>query len=160
AAVIASLALALRDRTISAVILAVLATYFHFLVGGFWALAIVVLIKLHTGSSLRAVQFLAVYTILVLPLVGLVAYEQFFLAAEGGPNPGLSINQIYSIRNPHHVAPFEHLRVWLPGIGGALGVTALLATCVRWPPPPVPSKSRATILLLARWLLILHAYLL
>ena len=162
AAVIASLALALRDRRTSALILAVLATYFHFLVGGFWALAIVVLIALHTGSYLRAVQFLAIYTILVLPLVGLVAYEQFFLAAEGGPNPGLSTNQIYSeIRVPHHVAPFKQLKLWLPGIGGALGVTALLAICVHWPPPPpVPSKSRATILLLARWLLILYIYLL
>jgi hypothetical protein len=161
AAVIASLALALRNRRTSALILAALATYFHFLVGGFWALAIVVLIALHTGSYLRAAQFLAIYMILALPLVGLVAYEQFFLAAEGGPNPGLSTNQIYSeIRAPHHVAPFKQLRAWLPGIGGALGVTALLAICVRWPPPPVPPKSRATILLLAQWLLILHAYLL
>src|SRR5262249_33302623 len=161
AAVIASLALALRDRRTSALVLAVLATYFHFLVGGFWALAIVVLIALRTGSYLRAAQFLAIYMILVLPLVGLLAYEQFFLAAEGGPNTGLSTNQIYSeIRAPHHVAPFRQLKAWLPGIGGALGVTALLAICVRWPPPPpVPSKSRATILLLARWLLILHAYL-
>lgn len=160
AAVIAALALVLRDRCTSAVVLAVLATYFHFLVGGYWALAIVVLIVLHTGSYLRAAQFLAIYIILVLPLVGLVAYEQFFLAAEE-PNSGLSTNQIYSeIRSPHEVAPFRQLGNWLPGIGNALGVMALLAICVRWPPPPVPPRSRATILLLVWWLLILHAYLL
>src|SRR5260370_36606047 len=71
AAVIAALALALRNRRTSALMLTVLATYFHFLVGGFWALAIVVLIALHTRSYLRAAQFLAIYTILGLPLVGL-----------------------------------------------------------------------------------------
>ena len=60
------LGFAFRNKFLSAVILMAAATYLHFLVGGFWALAIV-LIHWFTSPRVRTtLYYLGVYTVLVL----------------------------------------------------------------------------------------------
>ena len=53
AAVFASIGLAWRDKDLAAVAFAGLATYLHFLVGGFWAVAVIGLIGLKSASVPR-----------------------------------------------------------------------------------------------------------
>jgi len=53
AAVFASIGLAWRDKDFAAVGVAALATYLHFLVGGFWAVAVIGLIGLKSGNVRR-----------------------------------------------------------------------------------------------------------
>ena len=154
AAVFASIGLAWRDKDLAAVGVAALATYLHFLVGGFWAGAVIGLIGLKSGNLLRMGRALFVYTVLCLPILAILLYEWFFAPMPDISDLDLTINQIYSaFRNPHHVAPFStgQLRAWLPGIGGMAAATCLMAI-LAW---QEDSERRV----LARWLLVMYAYL-
>lgn len=125
ALVFAAIGFLLGGRRWLAVSLAVAATYVHVLVGGFW-FVFMLAVLLGMGSGLRsAARLFGWYAICVLPMVGLIAYEQLFSLA-GGPSEsadGLSPSYIYSIfRLPHHAAPFEDPRTWAKGFAANLAL--------------------------------------
>jgi hypothetical protein len=153
AAVFAAIGLAWRDKDFAAVGVAALATYLHFLVGGFWAVAVIGLIGLKSGNVRRMGAALFAYTVLCLPILAILVYEWLLAPMPAISDLDLTITQIYSaFRNPHHVAPFSgHLHDWLPGIGWMAAATCLVAI-LAWQDAP---ERRV----LARWLLGLYAYL-
>jgi hypothetical protein len=153
AAIFASIGLAWRDKDLAAVSVAALATYLHFLVGGFWAVAVIGLIGLRTGNVLRMGAALLVYTALCLPIFAILLYEWFFAPMPDISDLDLTITQIYSaFRNPHHVAPFSgHFRAWLPGISWMAAATCLMAIAA-W-------QEHSERRVLARWLLAMYTYL-
>ena len=153
AAVFASIGLAWRDKALAAVALATLATYLHFLVGGFWAVAVIWLIGLKSGNVRRMGGALLAYTLLCVPILAILVYEWFFAPMADISDLDLTITQIYSaFRNPHHVAPFSgQLSAWLPGISWMAAATCLM-TVLAWE----ESSERRV---LARWLLVMYAYL-
>jgi hypothetical protein len=106
AAVLGAFGLALRDRWGWAVVLAAFAIYLHVLVGGFWALALVLLSGLRGGGLGRAFRLLGVVLLAVTPLIVALALDwsdPSVVAPAGTPSPDV----IYSaLRHPHHVAPF------------------------------------------------------
>ena len=100
--------LVIQDRLLPAVVLLAVATYFHFLVGGFWAGALFVYLYLNGHNRKQLVLGILGFTVLVLPMVGLLIYENKILPPPDVSGLELTIDQIYSdIRNPHHVAPFK-----------------------------------------------------
>jgi hypothetical protein len=153
AAIFASIGLAWRGKDLSAVGSAVLATYLHFLVGGFWGVAVIGLIGLKSGNVLRMGGALLAYTVLCLPILAILLHEWLFAPTPDLSDLDLTVTQIYSVfRNPHHVAPFSgQLRAWLPGISWMLAATCLMAVLASWE----PSERRV----LARWLLAMYTYL-
>jgi hypothetical protein len=154
AAIFAAIGLAWRDKDLAAVGVGALATYLHFLAGGFWAGAVIGLIGLKTGNLGRMARALFVYTLLFLPMLAILVYEWFFAPMPDVSDLDLTINQIYSaFRNPHHVAPFlaGQLRGWLPGIGWMAAATCLVAI-LAW-------QEHSERRVLARWLLVMYAYL-
>ncbi len=154
AAILVSIGLAWRGKSLPAVIVAALATYFHFLVGGFWAAAVILLIGLKTESPVRAGRLLLIYTILILPIFVILLYQWFLAPMPDVSDLDLTVNQIYSVfRVPHHVAPFSslsRLKAWLPGMSWMVAIASLLALLAR------QCSERG---LLARWLLVLYVYL-
>jgi hypothetical protein len=153
AAIFASIGLAWRDKDLAAVGAAAIATYLHFLVGGFWAVAVIGLIGLNTGNVLRMAGALLAYTVFCLPMLAILLYEWFFAPMPDISDLDLTITQIYSaFRNPHHVAPFSgQLREWLPGISWMAAATCLMAI-LAW-------REHSERRVLARWLLVMYAYL-
>lgn len=121
AAVFAALGLTWRRKWLAATLLMVLATYFHFLVGGFWALALALLMQLQTSKIRLPLKFLSVYMLMISPLIISIANTQLVHAPISMvPGP----DKIYAMRVPHHIAPFANEQVfhgWFPGI---------LVTCV------------------------------
>jgi hypothetical protein len=133
AAVLGAFGLALRDRWGWAVALAALAVYLHVLVGGFWALALVVLSGLRGGGFGRPLRLLGVVLLAVAPLIMALALEwsgESVVVPPGTPSPDV----IYSaLRHPHHVAPFASaLSIWTWSAGlvatGALLVAFWVAS--------------------------------
>lgn len=116
AAVISALGLAWRQKWFAAALLMVLATYFHFLVGGFWALALVLFIQLETNKIRLSTKVLLIYLLLISPLVITIAISQFEhppITMTPGPD------KIYAMRVPHHITPFVNtgqFKHWYPGI--------------------------------------------
>ena len=95
-----------------------LATYFHFLVGGFWVLWALAL-HLYVHRDWRStIKGLTGYAVAVLPMVVLVAIEEFSHHGIVHPAGMPTADYIYSIiRHPHHTAPFsvgKFLDIWLP----------------------------------------------
>lgn len=116
AAVMASLGFALRDRWVPATVLLVLAAYCHFLVGGFWALAVCLLAWLRTRRLSPALWMGLAFVLLAAPLLVVIVRDH--LAAPLAPS-ALSPDFIYAQRNAHHVAPFWDLAGfmrWMPGL--------------------------------------------
>ena len=115
--VMLAVGMVIQGRLIPAVVLLAVATYFHFLVGGFWAGALFVYLYLNGHNRKHLVLSILGFTILVLPMVGLLIYENKILPPPDVSGLEFTIDQIYSdIRNPHHVAPFKegHFR-WTGG---------------------------------------------
>lgn len=132
AAVFVAIACAWSGRSRTAMVLAALATYFHFLVGGFWAVALVALMVFRAGRIGAGVVPALLFGVLVLPLATLILFEQ--LGSSGGLADGLTAEQIYAqLRNPHHVAPFVSSQLflarWLPGIAKLAASLALIGAC-------------------------------
>ena len=122
AAILASIGLAWRDKDLAAVGVAALATYFHFLVGGFWAGAVILLIALKTESVVRMGRALLVYTVLCLPVLAILLYEWFFAPMPDISDLDLTVNQIFSaFRNPHHTSPFSSMGQCAHGYPGLAG---------------------------------------
>ena len=134
---------------------AALATYFHFLVGGFWAVAALLLLAIRGTPLPRVARLGAIYAGTVLPLLLVLIHERLFAPAPDLSGLDLSLNQIYgAFRNPHHVAPFASVgsfRSWIPGIAEMAAVSLLLA--LAW------TTTRGASRPLAAWLLALHGYL-
>ncbi|WP_339110013.1 DUF6798 domain-containing protein [Thioclava sp. GXIMD4216] len=109
-----------------------LATWMHFLVGGFWMLVVLGMFALGRKGARgrRMAVFFAIYLLLTAPLVWIILSERM---AGGTPDmAGLSmtLNQIYAVfRNPHHLAPFvsmgEFAHTWFPGVLMAAVIAAL-----------------------------------
>ncbi len=117
---------AFRERPVLAALAMALGTWFHFLVGGFWFLALVLLMLLQKAPLRSLTKMTAVYAALVLPLVALVVQDQLFAHAAPLPAHGLTSDYLYAIiRVPHHATPFAstyELGFWLHGIIATLGL--------------------------------------
>ena len=125
-----AIAAAAKDRWRWAAVCAAVATYFHFLVGGFWA-AWVCLFHLALHRRWRtSVMLGGFYALATAPLLAVVVLDQFRGAAPVPPGVP-SADYIYTIlRNPHHLAPFSvpgKLHRWVPG---AVATAALAAGAV------------------------------
>jgi hypothetical protein len=134
-----------------------LATYFHFLVGGFWFVAAIGL-RLLDRKDLRHIGAAACrYLLLVIPLFAAIAWSRMadnsVPLATDVPPPDV----IYSIiREPHHQSPFlsrvyfrDH---WLPGYIMAL---PMLVSCIWLARTGDVRRLRVT----AAWLACLFTYL-
>ncbi|HKU60426.1 MAG TPA: hypothetical protein VJQ44_04350 [Gemmatimonadales bacterium] len=119
--------LALRRRWIAALVVGGVATYMHFLVGGFWTMVILLGQWLETRSWREALRGLVVYVIVTLPLAGLILWDE--LAWAGTPGTELA-DKIYAARNMLHVVPFTALGQlwdWFPGFVNTLVLLLALA---------------------------------
>lgn len=124
--VIVSLRLVLtRERLTTSVLLLAFATYWHFLVGGFWFVATMALRLLDRRTVRPVATAAALYMLLVTPLIAVIVWSRLAdhsaALATDMPPPDV----IYSIiREPHHQTPFlswEYFRDhWLPGYATAL----------------------------------------
>ena len=133
-----AVALANLGRWRTAFAVAAGATWLHFLVGGFWSLALVLCAAWQLRRDWRvAARALAIYLLLISPLLAIVAHDQL-AAVSTLPVPGvaqtapLNTDQIYAWRNAHHVSPFVNpalFRHWLRGmclLCVAIGVFAVV----------------------------------
>jgi hypothetical protein len=107
--VLAGLRLVLdSERLTATVLLFAAATWFHFLVGGFWFTAAMVLRLMEVPRDLRRVgAAIALFAILVAPLAGVIIWSRLAdtSAAQATDVPAPDV--IYSIiREPHHQSPF------------------------------------------------------
>ena len=104
-----ALGFAARCKPMTAMALSAIAVYLHFLVGGFWGLAILAFVALREGSVRQAIRPGALLLGLVLPLVVIIGWERLSAADVDASSVGMTINQIYAeFRNPHHTAPFAN----------------------------------------------------
>jgi hypothetical protein len=141
ALVFVAMALANRDRWYATAVAAAGATSLHFLVGGFWSLALglCALWRLrHDWPSVARVAGL--YLLLIVPVLLVLAQDQLGSAASALPMPHgdgttlPSADQIYAWRSAHHVSPFVNpalMPQWLQGIGWLAGACALYLLALR-----------------------------
>ncbi len=123
----------ISERMTAAMLVFVVATYVHFLVGGFWFVAAMALRALDRPRDLRPVAAATgLYSLLIAPLIGVIAWSRYTdgNAERTGDVPAPDV--IYSIiREPHHQSPFLSWAYfsdrWLPGYLMAL---AMLVACV------------------------------
>lgn len=108
-----------RDKLIPSVIFTIPATYFHFLVGG-WNIVIVLLYFLIRQKSLKKLWLPVIgYFVFMFPFI-LYLYKLYIVNNPSMIN-GLNTNWIYAYeRVPHHIAPFrslkEFVKIHLDGI--------------------------------------------
>ena len=139
AAVVSAFGMALGGRWLVATILIGIASYFHFLVGGFWAIGLAVLAFMRETSFQKGLPIFLIYTLIVSPLLVLIAFEQLGWQLEVS---GLSPDSIYAMRVPHHVAPFygeSQFWEWTTGVVTVITMTLaflVLANRARAPIPP------------------------
>ena len=136
------------------------ATYFHFLVGGFWFLAAMAGRLIEDRREIgRVLASTALYLVIVAPLAAVIGWSRLDDARALAPSADLpSPDVIYSIiRAPWHAAPFLDLHTfltqWLPG---GVAAAAMLAVCVAIARRPEAARWKVTTV----WLAGLLAYLL
>ncbi len=153
--VMVAIGLAMEKRTRTCALLLAGATYFHFLVGGFWAMAIFGYCLLRDRGWRDSLSAALIYVPLVLPMAALLVWETVILPSAETSDLDLTVGQIYGdFRHAHHLAPFssrEEFSEWLPGIAKMLAAAALLAALARWAQPPFRLHSS--------WLLCISLYL-
>jgi len=133
----------------------VVASYLHFLVGMFWAMALFCLMAMDAPTRVALRRMALRYGLAMIPLLFLILLQERSMLSTGEVQPGaLTLNQIYSnVRNPHHVAPFLHgVYNW-----DRLGVLWFVAG---WMALGWICKTSMRYRTVATWLLGLHAYLL
>ncbi len=151
------------DRLRGAVLMLALATWFHFLVGGFWCVALLGLRLLDRWPDAAGWQrwrpvllALAGYALLVAPLAGMMAWARLTdhaaAAATDLPPPDV----IFSIiREPHHQSPFVSWPWfrdnWLRGYAKAAGMLLACLVLLRLAPT-------RRLRVLAGWLALLLAW--
>lgn len=129
----------------------VLATWYHFQVGGFWAAFALALYGLAHRQWRRAGALCLCYGVAVAPLVALLIQQQVPEAGTGLVG-GLGSDQIYSIvRHPHHTSPFlpsQHASWALRTAQAALiyGLMLALTRRGRDSEPPHPAMQVARLL--------------
>jgi hypothetical protein len=157
--VLAALRLVLvSQRLTAATLLFAMATWFHFLVGGFWFLAAMALRLLDTPRDLRRVAAVtALYVLLIVPLFGVIGWTRFADTSAARVTDAPLPDVIYAIiREPHHQSPFlswvyfrDH---WL--FGYMMAIPMLLACLwVAW------RSERQQLRVVAVWVAGLLAYL-
>lgn len=99
--------------------LVIAATYFHFLVGGFWAAFVLLALGWEMRNWRTLLLFGGAYAVAVLPIVAVLAFERM----SGVPAfaADMNLDVVYAkLRAPHHIAPFADMDVfyarWLPGL--------------------------------------------
>jgi DNA processing protein len=154
-AVLFGLAAGLRGRWTMAMVAAGIATYMHFLVGGFWALALLSLHLLRGGRLAGAVRHGLLFAGLVLPVFLILLRERIGVAVDTS-GLGMTLNQIYTRHSVlFHVAPLidgvtGFVRDWLLGLCvHVLLLAGLIAFRDRFPDRAV-----------GRWLIGLNLYVL
>ncbi|HBG95319.1 MAG TPA: hypothetical protein DDY14_08355 [Chromatiaceae bacterium] len=153
-AVIAGLAYLFSGKWLLPCLLCVLATYFHFLVGGFWAVAMLLFMLLDRRGTAEVLRFAGIFAALVLPLVVLIGAER--MADAGALAVDFSVAEVYAaFRNPHHIAPFAggrevFMRDWFPGIWEHASLSAVFALI--W------LRSSGSDRVHAAWLCAMNAY--
>jgi hypothetical protein len=155
--VLFALGLVCRERAGWAAAALVVATYFHFLVGGFWAVAIFAFHALRTDRLRPVFGPLAGYVAGVTPLLALLVYDRYVAGGAPVPEHGLTSDYIYSIlRSAWHVAPFVSLTEFR---GWADGIVATIALCVAFTitAARVSGNQRALVVWIAGLLLYLLA---
>ena len=116
AGVIAALGFAIRRLWTIAIFLSIIATYFHFLVGGFWAMALIFLCWLQGQDKPFMRNLFLLYICAVTPLILMIFVDQY-----GADTSSTTIDPeyIYAVRSVHHAAPFlitfKFFQEWLPG---------------------------------------------
>jgi hypothetical protein len=156
--VLAALRLVLvSGRDTAAILLFVAATYVHFLVGGFWFIAVMALRLLGRPRDLRRVAVAtSLFMLSVTPLVGVIVGSRIADTSAALATDVPPLDVIYSIiREPHHQSPFfswVYFRdQWLPGYVMA---TPMLLACL-WVAWRDAARQRAV----AVWISGLLAYL-
>jgi len=148
----------LGSRPVGATLLFALATYFHFLVSGFWFVAGLALQLIdRPRESRRLAKTLALYLLLVAPLCGVIAWSRLTDTSAASATDVPSPDVIYSIiREPHHQSPFlsrAYFRErWLAGYATAL---PMLLASLWFARAGAASRLRIT----AAWVASLLAYL-
>lgn len=130
-AVFAALAAALRARYWAAILLLSLATYLHFLVGGFWIVAVLGLQMLATRNIGQTLRLFAGFAVAVAPMFVLLLRERY-LSEVDMTGIDHTIDWIYSIFiNHHHISPFYNhhwfLKDWMPGFVTHIGLAGAFA---------------------------------
>ena len=110
---------ALKKRYVWAFVVLGGATYFHFLVGGFWFLVMGVGQLWYGRNVKKTLAGAALYLFMCFPLIWVVVADNTGVVGVAAGVP--SADWIYAnFRHPHHVAPFSSLPIlksWLPRIG-------------------------------------------
>ncbi|HEX6843098.1 MAG TPA: hypothetical protein VF113_16305 [Stellaceae bacterium] len=129
------------------------ATYFHFLVGGFWFFAAMAGRLIEDRREIgRVFGSIAVYLVVVAPLAAVIGWSRLSDARALVPSADVpSPDVIYSIiRAPWHAAPFLDLHTfltqWLPG---GVAAAVMLAVCVVIARRPEAARWKVTTLWLA-----------
>lgn len=150
------LAFATINKQSITIIFLSLATYFHFLVGGFWGIATFVYIYLNCQSGKQNFYYFKYFILAITPVFALLVYENLRLPPPDISGLGYSVDQIYStIRAPHHVAPFDGDNIrenWGNGFVFIIFNTFILSILYYF-----NFLERKPFVL---WILLLHAYLL
>lgn len=146
-----------REQLDAATLLLALATYFHFLVGGFWFAGGMVLRLLdRPRAGQRVLLAVALYGLLVAPLCSIIIWSRLAdSSAALAPDVPLP-DVIYSIiREPHHQSPFLTWPYfqdrWLPGY---IKAAPMLLSCV-W---LARNSANPRLRIMAVWLAGLVAY--
>ncbi|MEM7721510.1 MAG: hypothetical protein AAF376_03980 [Pseudomonadota bacterium] len=154
--VFAGLALAFGGRWWAALLLTGAGTYFHFLVGGFWGLTVVLLHLVQTGRWGRSAILLAFFAVLSLPMFLLLLGEQL-AAAPDMTGIDLTLREINTVfRNPHHLAPFTDLSVFRANWLSGLLIHVCFAVFFIW----IARSGRYPVRGTALWLALLNSYIL
>lgn len=134
-AVLFGVAFTLQSRLVPATLSFAVATYFHFLVGGFWFAFSLIYALVDHRSFKDLATAVGMYVVVCIPILAVVvmSYLGDFVSAAGDSE--ISSRRIYKyVSQPHHTAPFSsawELRKWAPGLAslfGIFGICAALAT--------------------------------
>lgn len=133
ACVFLGLSKALEGKWKMMVLSLVIATYFHFLVGGFWTLiAFYWLVSSNKPKALSSNSLLVraglFYSVAIAPIIFLVLLQRI---DANSVIDGVDTFQIYLDRFSHHIDPFsniDQLRGWIPGFVSLLGCLLALIT--------------------------------
>ena len=136
-----AIGLAQLGRWRAAFVATAAATWVHFLVGGFWAVALGIsaLVLMRDGWR-RPIAAFGIYLLLIAPLAVIVVRDQVALAMsaatwpDAGAVANLSSDQIYAWRNAHHVSPFVDPALtsyWLRGMAKLAAVVAVYLLLLR-----------------------------
>jgi len=133
-AAVAAVGMSIRSKWITATILMAIATWLHFLVGGFWMVTLAVFALISKKQIALPLKLVGYYSLLVLPLVIAIGIEQF---GQSLPSTSPSPTEIYVQRNTHHIAPFfgtiSQWRFWEWGEGIVATLLTFLAIAIFLP---------------------------